>query len=83
MTDPGDLRRIAAVHFTLLPRKGTPAAELTDRDRMALAIAAGAPTEVVMDGTKLTIRTTVPVGVADRGDGGYIVGIGQKEVPHE
>lgn len=62
--------------MTALPRKGTPAAELTDRDRVALAIAAGAPYETVMECGKLTVRTTVPVGVADRGDGGYIVAIG-------
>lgn len=79
MTDPGDPIRAAMVHFTRLPRKGTPAADLTDRDRLALAIASGAPTEAVMEGTKLSIRTTVPVGVADRGDGGYIVAVGQKD----
>jgi hypothetical protein len=62
--------------FTALPRKGTPAAELTDRDKVALAIAAGAPCEFVMNGTTLTLRTTVPIGVADRGDGGYIVAVG-------
>ena len=74
--DIGDQWRNAIVHFTMLPRKGTPATDLTDRDRLALAIAAGAPTEAVMEGTKLTFRTTVPVGVADRGDGGYIVAVG-------
>lgn len=62
--------------FTALPRKGTPAAELTERDRLALCIAAGAPTETVANGTILTVRTTVPCGVADRGDGGYIVAVG-------
>lgn len=76
--DLGDPWRNAMVHFTMLPRKGTPAAELTERDRLALAIAAGAPTEAVMDGTRLTLRTTVPIGVADRGDGGYIVAVGAK-----
>lgn len=62
--------------FTELPRKGTPAAELTERERLALCIAAGAPIETVMNGTILSVRTTVHCGIADRGDGGYIVGIG-------
>lgn len=78
MEDPGDPIRRAMVHVTQLPRKGTPAADLTERDRLALAIAAGTPTEVLMEGTKLTIRTTVPVCVSDRGDGGYIVAMGPK-----
>lgn len=63
--------------FTTLPPKGKPAAELTERDKVALFIAAGAPTETVMEGTMLTVRTTVPCGVADRGDGGYIIAIGK------
>lgn len=78
MEDPGDPIRAAMAHFTRLPLKGTPAADLTDRDRLALAIAAGAPTEVLMKGSTLTIQTAVPVGVADRGDGGYVVAIGPK-----
>ena len=63
--------------MTLPPRKGTPAADLTERERLTVCIAAGAPTESVMDGMRLTVRTTVPCGVADRGDGGYIVTIGK------
>ena len=62
--------------FTTLPRKGTPAADLTERDKLALCIAAGAPFVTEMVGMVLTVRTTVPCGVADRGDGGYLVGIG-------
>lgn len=62
--------------LTALPRKWTPAAELTERETLALCIAAGAPTETVMEGGLLTVRTTVPCGVADRGDGGYIVAVG-------
>ena len=59
--------------FTRLPQQGTPAAELTDRDRLALAIAVGVPTEFEMNGTMLTLRSTVPFAVADRPGGGYIV----------
>lgn len=76
MTD--DLMGAVMRQFTELPPKGKPAAHLTDRDKVALAIAAGAPTEMVMDGTMLTVRTTVPIGVTDRGDGGYIVAVGRK-----
>jgi hypothetical protein len=61
------------------PRPGVLAADLNDRERTALAIHAGAPYEVEMTGTMLTIRTTVPCGIVDRGDGGYIVAIGQRE----
>jgi len=64
--------------FTDLPRKGTPAADLTDRDRLALAIAAGAKTETIFTLNVCTVRTLVPCGVIDRGDGGYIVAIGTK-----
>lgn len=63
--------------FTASPRKGTSVADLSDRDRLALAIAAGAPFETVMDGHMLTLRTTELIGIADRGDGGYIVAIGK------
>jgi hypothetical protein len=59
--------------FIRLPAPGTPAADLTDRDRVALAHAAGVPCELVVEGLQATFRTKVPVGVADRGDGGYLV----------
>ncbi len=62
-------------HFTALPRKGTPVADLTEGERLALCIAAGAPTETVMEGSMLKVRTAVPCGIADRGDGGYIVAV--------
>lgn len=61
------------------PEPGTPAADLTDTQRMALVVAAGAPYETIMDGTRMGLRTTVQVGIVDRGDGGYIVAIGPKE----
>lgn len=62
--------------FTELPRRGTPAAELTDRDKLALAIAAGVPVQTSMEGTQLTVKALRSIGVADRGDGGYIVATG-------
>lgn len=68
-----DLREQYMRQFTELPKHGTPAAELTDRDKLALALAAGIPTEWIEEGGKLTLRSTVPFGVTDRGDGGYIV----------
>jgi hypothetical protein len=68
-----DIRQNAIRHFTELPRPGTLARDLTDRDKVALALAAGLPTETLMDGTMLTVRVTVPFGIADRGDGGYVV----------
>lgn len=64
--------------FTTLPHKGTPVAKLTEGEKLALCIAAGAPTETTMEGGLLTVRTTVPCGVADRGDGGYIVAVGAR-----
>lgn len=72
--------RSAMRQFTALPLKGVPAADLTERDKLALCIAAGAPTETMMEGCTMTVRTTVPCGIADRGDGGYIVAIGPSPV---
>lgn len=73
-----DPMRDAMRRFTTLPRKGTLAANLTEGEKLALCIAAGAPTETVMEGGFITVRTTVPCGVADRGDGGYIVAVGAR-----
>lgn len=61
---------------TALPRRGTPAANLTERDCLALAIAAGAPYRQWLEAGELKIETAVPVGITDRGDGGYILAIG-------
>ncbi len=72
-----DLRESTLRHFTNLPPWGTPAAELTDRDKVALALAAGAPYKTSMSDGRLTV-TTGPVGITDRGDGGYIVAIRQE-----
>lgn len=69
-----DLRDQYLRQFTELPKPGTPAAELTDRDKLALALAADVPCEFVMKGTMLSLRSKVPFGVADRGDGGYVIG---------
>ena len=65
--------------FTDLPRKGTPACELTERDKLALCLAAGVPSETNIEGTMLNVKLTVPCGVADRGDGGYIIAIGKNK----
>jgi hypothetical protein len=64
-----------------VPRPGTAAADLTEAERMALVVAAGAPYDTVMEGNMLRLRTTVPVGVADRPGGGYFVAIGAAERP--
>lgn len=68
-------------HVTQLPRRGKMAGQLTDQEKFALAFHAGAPwtSEPSGDhiGHLLTFRTTVPVGIADRGDGGWIVAIGK------
>ena len=73
-----DLEREAMRQLTRLPLKGTPAAELTEGEKLALFVAAGAPTRAMMDGRKFTVQTTVPCAVADRGDGGYIVVVGDR-----
>ena len=66
------LRRITA-----LPQAGTPAAELTERDKLALCIAAGVQVETEMCGVNLTVRTAAPCVVSDRWDGGYVVAVGK------
>lgn len=72
----------AAQHCHRLPEKGTPAAELTERDRLALASAAGVPVEFEFDGTHVTMRSKVPFAITDQGDGGWIViSLAQKEKP--
>lgn len=56
-----------------LPAPGTPADQLTERDKVAIASAAGVPCELVVEGHQAVFRTTEPVTIVDRGDGGYIV----------
>lgn len=73
---------IDALHqqFTALPRKWVPAADLTDRDKLALAMAAGVEVDITTEvrGASywLTMTAKRPFGVADRGDGGYVICIG-------
>ncbi len=62
--------------FTQLPPKGKPAADLTDQEKLALCIAAGAPTVTDNKGGMMTVATAAKCAVMDRGDGGYIVAIG-------
>lgn len=58
---------------TALPKPGTPVAELTNRDKLAIAYRAGVPCEFDISGHMMNFRSLVPFGIADRGDGGYIV----------
>jgi hypothetical protein len=62
-------------HFTAPPPAGRAAADLTERDKVALAIGAGVTYELVIDGTQVRIDLKQRVGFADRGDGGYIIGV--------
>jgi len=65
--------------ITALPREGTRVADLTDRDRLAIAMAAGVPMDVTTEhrdgGFFAKVTSRFPFGIADRGDGGYIVGV--------
>lgn len=70
------IRELVLRQMTALPPRSKPVADLTDRDKVALALAAGAPYITEMIGADFTIRTAVPVGIVDRGDGGYIIAIG-------
>lgn len=54
--------------MTRLPKPGTRAADLTERDKVALAFAAGARVDVERSGTTLVARTQ-PVGFVDLPDG--------------
>lgn len=59
-----------------MPPRGKPAADLTERERLAVAIALGVSTQTFVEGHTLIVRTAVPVAISDRGDGGYIVAVG-------
>lgn len=69
-----DILRDLTEHF---PARGTPVDKLTERDRMALCIAAGVEVDVsteLVDGKyMLTVRTKRQVGIADMGDGKYAI----------
>lgn len=71
-----DPMRAAMRAMTTLPRPGKPAADLTDQEKLALFIAAGAPIKRFVQDGHLKVETLVPCGVADRGDGGYFITIG-------
>jgi hypothetical protein len=82
ITEPRNRTVEAIKNFLMeMPPEGTPAAEMTEGERCAMAIRAGAPYVTEMDGTMMRLRTTVPVGVADRPGGGYIVAIGTADKP--
>jgi hypothetical protein len=55
------------------PRPGTKAADLAPAEKMWLLRAAGVPMRPVFNGTMMHMMTTVLCGIADRGDGTYIV----------
>lgn len=57
-----------------MPPKGVPAAMLTDRDKIAIAIAAGCRFETRVEGGRFHVDVTEPFGIHDDGRGGYIVG---------
>lgn len=59
-----------------LPPKGKPAAELTQTERMALCVAAGAGLEMKQVDGAVVLFTSLPCGITDRGDGGYKVHMG-------
>jgi hypothetical protein len=67
------LDAIATAWIADLPTRGTPAAELTDANKMALCRAAGVDFELVGEDGSLRWQTLGVVGFADREDGGYIV----------
>jgi hypothetical protein len=66
--------QLAMREMLALPPKGKPAAELTDREKIAVYVMAGVDVEVLNDGKHLTVRTLRPCGIVDRPGGGYIVG---------
>jgi hypothetical protein len=74
------LQKLRALH-DCLPPPGTPAADLTEEQRLAVAILSGAPYEVRFEGfggCDAVLRVSRPIGIADKGDGTYIVAVGPK-----
>jgi hypothetical protein len=63
---------------TAIPPKSRKAADLTDRDKTALALAAGASYRTEMIGTMLHFHIDNLVGFSDRPEGGWFVMIGPK-----
>lgn len=59
--------------FTRLPPLGTPAAAMTERDKVAIGLALGMPYSIYVEGTRVHLKIDCLFEIADRGDGGYIV----------
>lgn len=73
-----DARSEIEARMFVQPRPGTKAADLLPAEKMWLLRVAGVPMHCEMDGTMLSWVTSVPCGIADRGDGTYIVAMRQK-----
>lgn len=58
--------------FTSLPSISLEAEELTDRDKVALAIAAGEEFDLAFEAGRVTVKIRYPVGVYKR-DGRFVV----------
>lgn len=73
-----DLRKTLTDRMFAQPRPGTKAADLLPAEKMWLLRGAGVPMHAEMEGTMLTYVTDVPCGIADRGDGTYIIAMRQE-----
>ncbi len=67
--------------FSRMPDPGTPAHKLTDRDKLAIAMAAGVPAHFEYEGTTCRLVSDVPFAISDRGDDGWFVIQGPGEKP--
>lgn len=67
--------------FHRLPEPGTPAHKLTNRDKLAIAMAAGVPTHLEFEGTTCRLVSDVAFEVLDSGDGAWLVVQGPKDRP--
>ena len=68
-------------HFVRIPKYGTPVSELTERDKLALCIAAGVEFETSCEPDKsgtyrISVKLKRPAGVVDLGDGKFTVFVG-------
>lgn len=57
------------------PPVGTKVTDITDQQKLAIAVANGVPYETVMEGRTLVLRSLVPFSIADDGKGGYILAV--------
>ncbi len=64
--------------FGNFPRQGTPAAQLTDAERVAIGHASGVPFRLEWESTIVKAVAEVPFGIADDGKGGYVIGIAHR-----